>query len=66
MNKVSEYFEVNHVIEETLKIYQELFGFEILPIENTKTWQEDVKCYQVKDKITADTLGYFYLDIFDR
>ena len=64
VDKVSEYFEVNHVIEQALKIYQELFSLQIIPIENTKTWQEDVKCYQVKDK--NDVLGYFYLDIFDR
>ena len=44
------YFEVNHVVGETLKIYQELLGLKFTELEDAQTWHPDVRVFEVKDK----------------
>jgi metallopeptidase MepB len=66
--KVSEYFEVNRVISEMLKVFEELFGMEFVPMPNLDTWHETVSPFSVWDSASegGEFLGYFFLDIFGR
>lgn len=66
--KVKEYFSMESVVEEMLKIYQEVLGlvFEKLDVGVEQTWHEDVQTIRVTDKATGQLMGHFYLDLFPR
>lgn len=64
-NELQKYFPADHVVNETMKIYQELLGVRFETVSCT-AWQEDVTCHQVYDTKTNDFLGQFYLDLFVR
>jgi len=66
--KIKEYFPLDHVVETTLDIYQELLSliFEELPKGTYWTWHKEVRCFQVKDKESGSPIGYFYLDLHPR
>jgi len=66
--KVSEYFEVNHVMSEMLKVFEELFGMEFVPMPKLDTWHETVSPFAVWDSASegGSFLGYLFLDIFGR
>ena len=66
--EISQYFQTDHVMQEILNIYQELFGlrFERVSAENCQIWHEDVECYEVFDNRDNNSLGHFYLDLYER
>jgi Zn-dependent oligopeptidase len=41
-------------------------GLEFKKLPNAHTWHEDVTCYEVKDKLSKNLLGHFYLDLYPR
>ena len=45
--KIREYFPTDHVVTQTLEIYQELLGLKFTVISNAVVWHEEVSCYQV-------------------
>lgn len=63
--ELKEYFPAEHIVEETMKIYQELLGVKFEDVE-CQAWQEDVTCHQVYDSTTNEFLGQFYLDLYVR
>ena len=67
-DKIREYFPLDHVVETTLAIYQELLGltFSELPKGTFWTWHKDVRCFDVKDTATSERVGFFYLDLHPR
>ncbi len=66
--KIKEYFPLDHVVDTTLDIYQELLGliFEELPKGTYWGWHKDVRCFKVKDKESGTPIGFFYLDLHPR
>ncbi|CAM1504887.1 Fc.00g024780.m01.CDS01 [Cosmosporella sp. VM-42] len=64
---ISEYFEVEHSLKGMLRIFENLFSMDFVPIE-APTWQEDVTVYSVWDvESERDSfLGYLYLDLYAR
>jgi len=64
--KLKEYFPLDKVIAGTLDIYQCLLGLEFTKLEDGEVWHNDVLMYQVDDKETQETLGYFFLDLHPR
>jgi Zn-dependent oligopeptidase len=66
--RIKEYFQLDHVVETTLAIYQELLGltFQELSKEDYWSWHEDVRCFKVKDTESGDRIGHFYLDLHPR
>ena len=68
VDKIKEYFPLDHVVETTLLIYQELLGltFEELPKGTYWSWHKDVRCFQVKDSASGNLIGHFYLDLHPR
>ena len=67
-HEISQYYPTDHVMQETMNIYQELFGlqFERVTAVNHQVWHPDVKCYEVIDVQNNSSLGHFYLDLFQR
>ncbi len=66
--KIREYFPLDHVVETTLSIYQELLGltFTELPQGSYWSWHDEVRCFDVKDTESSETIGFFYLDLHPR
>lgn len=64
-NIVKEYFPLNHVMSEILKIYEELFNFTFVKnIQDNTVWHPDVLSYNVYSDNML--IGYFYLDLYSR
>lgn len=64
---IQQYFPLTHVLEETLKIYQEILGLTFVELNDFDRWHEDVRCFAVSD--TEDPtfeMGHFYLDLHPR
>jgi thimet oligopeptidase len=64
--KISEYFELNAVIEGVFQITQKLLGLRYEKIENPNVWHKDVSMYHCYDDLTGKLIGRFYLDLFPR
>jgi len=67
-NEVKKYFPLGHVVETTLKIYQELLGlkFDELDAGTFWCWHKEVRCFSVSDAESSDHVGHFYLDLHPR
>lgn len=65
-NKLKEYFPLQIVTKGLLDIYQELLGLVFEKIESPQVWNEDIQMFSVKDTLSGDLIGYFYLDLFPR
>lgn len=65
---IKQYFPLDHVVETTLAIYQELLGltFKELPKGTYWSWHVEVSCFEVTDTATKQRLGHFYLDLHPR
>ena len=64
--KIKEYFPTDHVVNQTLEIYQELLGLKFTEIPNAVVWHEEVTCYEVQDTASGESFGQFYLDLYPR
>lgn len=65
---IKEYFPLDHVVETTLAIYQELLGLTFLELEKGTywSWHAQVRCFQVTDTASNERIGHFYLDLHPR
>lgn len=65
---IKEYFPLDHVVETTLSIYQELLGltFTELPKGTYWSWHTEVRCFLVQDTASKENIGHFYLDLHPR
>jgi len=64
--EIKQYFPMDHVTTEMLKIYQEVLAVVFKPTENPHVWHEEVKQYSVYDAATNAFMGHFYLDLYPR
>lgn len=65
-NLVKEYFPMSRVIEGVLDVYQTVLNLEFKESEDPNIWHEDVRQFEVYDKVTGNLMGIFYLDLFPR
>eukprot|EP00797_Seminavis_robusta_P036417 Sro92_g047940.2 (725) ;mRNA; f:10937-13326 len=66
---IRQYFPLDHVVETTLAIYQELLGltFQELPQGTFWCWYpSEVRCFRVVDTASGTAIGHFYLDLHPR
>ncbi|KAJ2704648.1 metalloendopeptidase [Coemansia sp. IMI 203386] len=64
--KVAEYFPLDHVLEQVLQIFQNMFGLHIVKKEGVSTWHKDVQVYEVWEADRSTFVGHMYLDLFMR
>lgn len=66
--KIREYFPLDHVVETTLNIYQELLGLTFTELSKGTfwSWHKEVRCFDVKDTESSERIGFFYLDLHPR
>lgn len=65
-DKLREYFPLSHVTDGLFHIYQKLLSLNFKKVENAEVWHPDVSLYSVRDAVTDELFGYFYLDLFPR
>lgn len=67
--KLKEYYSMEMVMAEMLKIYEKVLGLQFTLLADSPTWHEDVRVYRVSDA-TPDNkgtcIGHVYLDLFPR
>mgnify|MGYP006417640115 FL=1 len=63
--KIKEYFPMQHVIDNMLAIFSEVFGINFTPLE-IPSWNKDVRTFAIIDAKTKKVLAYFYMDLFPR
>ncbi|KAJ2595802.1 metalloendopeptidase [Coemansia sp. RSA 1721] len=63
---VAKYFPLDHVLEQVLQIFQNMFGLRIAKKEGVSTWHKDVQVYEVWEADRSAFVGHMYLDLFKR
>jgi Zn-dependent oligopeptidase len=64
--KLKEYFSLETVVAEMLKIYEEVLGLKFVIESSVPVWHEDVKAIRVKDAASGEDIGLFFLDLYPR
>jgi thimet oligopeptidase len=64
--KVKEYFPTDLVVEQMLKIYQEVLGLRFSEVAPAEAWHPEVKRFEVSDSRTGIRLAQFYMDLYPR
>eukprot|EP00241_Pyramimonas_parkeae_P004097 CAMPEP_0114254102 /NCGR_PEP_ID=MMETSP0058-20121206/16786_1 /TAXON_ID=36894 /ORGANISM="Pyramimonas parkeae, CCMP726" /LENGTH=686 /DNA_ID=CAMNT_0001368271 /DNA_START=197 /DNA_END=2257 /DNA_ORIENTATION=- len=62
---VQEYFPMEHVKTETMRIYEELLCLRFKRVPEAQVWHEDVEAYRVEDD-AGDVRGFVFLDLYPR
>lgn len=62
--KVKEYFPMEKVVSEMLKIFEELYDVKFLKAD-LPVWHPDVTAFELKEN-NGDLIGYCYMDLFPR
>jgi thimet oligopeptidase len=65
-NEIKQYFPMGRVVAGVLEIYQKVLDLEFIESKNSNVWHEDVREFKVIDKVTNETKGLFYLDLYPR
>lgn len=63
---VRQYFPLDHVVEVTLQVYQELLSLKFTELSDFDSWHEEVRCFVVHDEASGDLVGHFYMDLHPR
>jgi thimet oligopeptidase len=66
LEELKTYFPLERVVKNTLSIYENLLSLVFTEVETENKWHEDVKLYEVRDKVNKSRLGYFYTDLYPR
>ena len=54
---IREYFPLDHVVNVTLQVYQELLSLKFTELSDFDTWHEEVRCFVVHDEASGDHVG---------
>jgi thimet oligopeptidase len=63
---VQQYFPVDHVLPEVMRLYSELLGVRFEAVAPAGGWAPEVTRYAVLDAATGRTLGRLYFDLYPR
>lgn len=66
IEKLKEFFSLDVVMAEMLKIYEEVLGIKFTELPNGPVWHPDVRMYEVSDSQSMTLVGHIYLDLFPR
>lgn len=64
--KIREYFPMETVTRGMFDIYQTIFNVNFEKQQNIDVWDPSVEVYAVRDKVSHELLGTFYLDLYPR
>jgi Zn-dependent oligopeptidase len=62
---VSQFFPVKHVVENIIKIYQQLFKISFSKFDSAFKWNNDVIIYKVTNS-DSSIIGYIFFDIYSK
>ncbi len=65
-NLVKEYFPMARVVKGVLDVYQIVLNLEFKEQKNPNVWSDDVRAFEVYDKVTGSLMGMFCLDLYPR
>ncbi|TXT56057.1 MAG: hypothetical protein BAJATHORv1_30441 [Candidatus Thorarchaeota archaeon] len=65
-NEIKEYFPMSTVVQGVLDVYQTVLNLRFEEVEDANIWHEDVREFQVYDKVSGNLMGVFYLDLYPR
>jgi thimet oligopeptidase len=65
-NEIKKYFPMERVVAGVLEVYQKVLDLDFIESTNPNVWHEDVREFKVIDKVTGETKGFFYLDLYPR
>ena len=65
-NEVKEYLQLDKLREGMFWVAGELFGLKFTPANNIPVYHEDVKVWEVTNKITGKQVGLWYFDPYAR
>jgi len=63
--EIKEYFPVDMVLPEIIKIFEELYSLKFIKNENPSVWHDSVLQYEVYDTTINDYLGTMFLDLYE-
>ena len=68
--RVREYFPMEHTKENIFSIYQEFLGVKYKKLTDDSAqavcWHDEVDLYEVRDVVSDEVCGHFFLDLFSR
>ncbi|PJF16637.1 Neurolysin/Thimet oligopeptidase 2 domain-containing protein [Paramicrosporidium saccamoebae] len=64
--KLKEYYSLDMVMDEMLKIYEEVLSLKFTHVADGPIWHADVRLYEVTDRESGEMVGHIYLDLFPR
>lgn len=64
--EISKYFSMENVLKNMFDIFQHILSLKIIKVDNENIWHDSVEFFQLVDADTLETLGYFYLDLYER
>lgn len=62
---LKQHFPIEKVVNETLKIYEELYSVNITK-GNNSVWHKEVRSFNVYNKSDGQFMGSFFMDLFPR
>jgi len=65
-NEIKKYFPMERVVAGVLEVYQKVLELDFIESTSPNVWHEDVREFKVIDKVTGETKGLFYLDLYPR
>ena len=66
LEKLRDYFPVEHVLSNLFAFFGELYGFKVTPCLPGQTWHPEVQTYSLTDLESQQTIGFLACDLFSR
>ncbi len=63
---VSAYLPLGATVDGLLELTGDVFGLDYVRVAESMAWHPEVPRYEVRDRATAESLGWFYLDLHPR
>jgi thimet oligopeptidase len=64
--EVSAYLPLVATIDGLLELTGDVFSLDYRAVDDARAWDDEVPLYEVRDRISAEHLGWFYLDLHPR
>ncbi|MDD5629991.1 MAG: Zn-dependent oligopeptidase, partial [Elusimicrobia bacterium] len=64
--RIKAYFPTDLVVDQMLRVYQEVLGLQFSELSPAQAWHPDVKQFEISDSRTGVKLAQFYMDLYPR